>query len=291
MADLFGQTDGTKMNMTATLGGAPFNAAVGALRAGAAVCFEGRVGDDVVGGFLEEQAGKIGFAKLTLQKDKTRNTTLAFVALSQGERSFSFFRNDTADIYLDIVDLTQYMPMGLSTFHIGTLMLSEDYGRVYAVEMLKQAKLLGVKTAVDANFRDSLFASEEEMLNAFGAVFEQADILKLSDDEICLVANTQSFDDALARTAEAYKNSGKLIAVTAGSKGSYFLRGGGVTFVPAERVVVPVDTTGAGDAFFGALLAGLDGKDATAVPQSELISVFKAANAAGAAATQHLGAI
>jgi len=291
LADLFSQKNGDSFNFSATVGGAPFNACVSAVQSGASAIFVGRVGADIIGDYLADMANKIAFSQLILQKDSKRNTTLAFVTLEKGERSFSFFRNNTADSYLEQFDLNAYGE--ISIFHIGTLMLSEKHGRDFVRFMLKQAKQKHITIAVDVNFRPSLFACEKEMLSAFSDVIEYADILKLSNDELCLLekgsTDTLSFEDTLATFTKS--NCHRLIAVTAGNKGSYFLRHGKVTYIPVKKVLPPIDTTGAGDAFFGSLLASLDGLDYMTADNNTLISVFEKANQAGAAATQYKGAL
>jgi len=291
LADLFGQRKDNSLQFSANIGGAPFNACVGAVQAGAQAVFVGRVGTDVIGTFLSDMAKKIGFSKLVLQKDTQRNTTLAFVTLDKGERSFSFFRNNTADSYLETFDLNAYG--NVSIFHIGTLMLSEKHGQAFARTMLKQAKQKQITIAVDANFRPSLFACKKQMLAAFSDVIEYADILKLSDDELCLLENnttdTSYLASALASIAKRYPH--KFIAITAGSKGSYFIREGKITYVPVKKVLTPIDTTGAGDAFFGSLLASFDTTHYLTANDNTLISIFEKANQAGATATQYQGAL
>jgi fructose-1-phosphate kinase PfkB-like protein len=73
----------------------------------------------------------------------------------------------------------------------------------------------------------------------------------------------------------------------AGSKGSFYYINGENGIVPTEKVK-PIDTTGAGDAFFGTFLATLEGKEWT---DENLVLALKTANEAGAKTTQFLGAV
>ncbi len=52
-----------------------------------------------------------------------------------------------------------------------------------------------------------------------------------------------------------------------------------------------MDTTGAGNAFYGTALAELDGKKLEKLSEEELRSILSQANIAGAAVTQHKGAL
>ena len=78
--------------------------------------------------------------------------------------------------------------------------------------------------------------------------------------------------------------------VTLGSSGSAYYYNGITGIVPTEKVK-PIDTTGAGDAFFGAVLANLDGKDIFALSKEDIESALVAGNKAGARATQFKGAV
>ena len=108
LADMVGETvDGT-LTFKSFCGGAPFNVAVNAKLAGANVGFIGRVGKDVIGRFVTDEAKKANLDSLDIQVDKERNTTLAFVTLTDGERDFAFNRHDTADYNIDINEILSY---------------------------------------------------------------------------------------------------------------------------------------------------------------------------------------
>ena len=86
LADMIGGNSSGNLSFNAFCGGAPFNVAVNAKRAGAKVVFLGKVGDDPIGKFLIKQAKKANFDGLEIQVDPVKNTTLAFVTLTDGER-------------------------------------------------------------------------------------------------------------------------------------------------------------------------------------------------------------
>jgi ribokinase len=71
--------------------------------------------------------------------------------------------------------------------------------------------------------------------------------------------------------------------MTRGAEGAAIIDGSGTTFVPAFQVD-PVDTTGAGDAFNGALAAALAAGDALDI-------AVRRGTAAGALACTRLGVI
>lgn len=283
LADLIGSTIDDTLTFKAFCGGAPFNVAVGAKNAGASVGFIGKVGNDVIGRFVEEQAKKAKLDYLDIQVDANRNTTLAFVTLTDGERDFAFNRHDTADFNIDVnqIDFNKYK--GLNILHLGSLMLSEKNGRIFAKQIAKKAKNLGVKLSFDMNFRMDTYKDFEDAKKAYQPYVECADIIKFSDDELKLYTGIDDVKTAIERIY----NKGQLFLLTLGSRGSLYYYNGVMGEVSTEKVK-PIDTTGAGDAFFGTFLANIEEKEWT---KETIETALVKANKAGADATQFLGAI
>lgn len=283
LADVIVGENNSSLQMEAHLGGAPLNVAVNAARAGADVAFTGRVGRDVIGKFLIRQAKKTGLAKLDIQTDQKRNTTLAFVTITDGERDFSFFRTDTADYHIDgdKINLGDYE--NLNIVHLGSLMLSEKIGREFARDTLEKIRGANKLFSFDVNFRSDLYESADDAIKAYSPFVEQADILKFSDDEIALFTGANDVNEA----ARLLYKPDRLLIVTKGSRGSAYYYNNLCGVIPTNPVK-PVDTTGAGDAFFGTVLAFLDGKQFT---EKNIREALVAGNKSGAEATLFKGAL
>ena len=102
LADMIGEEKNGCMLYEQKAGGAPFNVACAAKKFGAKVAFVGSVGDDIIGRSLLSFAKARGFDSLRISKKTKKNTTLAFVSIDEtGERSFCFFRENTADAYIE----------------------------------------------------------------------------------------------------------------------------------------------------------------------------------------------
>ena len=283
LADMVGTIENGTLTFKAFAGGAPFNLAVNAKHEGASVCFVGRVGKDVVGRFLLDETKKAGFDRTDIQIDDERNTTLAFVSLTEGERNFSFYRHDTADFYLDFEKIDFSSFIDLNIIHVGSLMLSEKKGRDFAKKVAEKAKSLNVKFSFDVNFRSDVYDSVEDAKQAYLSFIEFADIVKFSEEEIELFTGEKDLLKASTKLAK----KDKLILVTLGSKGSFYLYNGISGIIPAVPVK-PIDTTGAGDAFFGAFLANIENKPFN---KEEIEKALAKANEVGAKTTQFLGAV
>ena len=283
LADMVGERiDGT-MTFKSFCGGAPFNVAVNAKNAGAKVGFIGCVGKDPIGKFLTLEAGKASLDSLKIQVDSKRNTTLAFVTLTDGERDFSFYRNDTADYNIDIDSVNFNDYNDLSIVHLGSLMLSEENGKVLAQKVVDKTKSLGKKLSFDLNFRKDIYKNFLDAVNSYKPFVEQADIIKFSDDEL---RDYTGKEDIIEGIESIYKKD-TLIVLTLGSKGSMYYLNGKYGLVETVKVK-PIDTTGAGDAFFGTFLANIEKEEWT---EENIKNALVKANKAGAETTQFLGAI
>lgn len=283
LVDLIGEEKNGITKYGRFCGGAPFNVAVNAKQSGAKTGFIGRVGKDPFGKFIKDYANKVGFEYLNIQEDEERNTTLAVVSLTNGERDFAFFRHDTADFNIDEneIDLNKYED--LTIVHLGSLMLSEEKGQKFASSTLKKIREANKMFSFDVNFRKDLYGDIEQAKKAYKPYIDEADILKFSDDEIFAYTG----ESALEKAVNAVEKENRLLLVTLGSCGSMYKYNGLSGFIPTEKVI-PVDTTGAGDAFFGTTLANLDGKEFT---EENIEKALIKGNEAGAKATLFKGAI
>lgn len=280
LADMIGEVVDEKISFNMFCGGAPFNVAVNAKQSGGKVGFIGRVGNDLIGKNLIKFSQTMGLDELNIQVDPVRNTTLAFVSLCNGERDFTFFRHKTADYNIDInsLDFDKY-----NIIHLGSLMLSEPEGIDFANKVIEKVKCENKILSFDVNFRMDLYKSLDDAIKAYKPFVETADILKFSDDEILAFTGKSSLDEAIC----SLKKQNRLLLITLGSKGSMYVYNEYTNVIPTVPVK-PIDTTGAGDAFFGCLLSNLDGKEFT---KENIENALMKANKKGAETTQFMGAI
>ena len=283
LADMVGGNENGTLTFKSFCGGAPFNVAVNAKNAGATVGFIGRVGKDVIGRFVTDEAKKANLDFLDIQVDNKRNTTLAFVTLTNGERDFAFNRHDTADFNIDIEEIDFNKYKDLNIIHLGSLMLSEDNGKAFAQNIAKKAKELGVKLSFDMNFRMDTYKDFNDAKKSYKQYVEKADIIKFSDDELRLYTGIEDVETAI----ESIYHKDQLFVLTLGSKGSLYYYNGESNIIPTEKVK-PIDTTGAGDAFFGTFLANIENKEWS---KENIENALVKANKAGADTTQFLGAV
>ena len=271
LADMLGVSQNGDTVYTQKAGGAPFNVACAISKQDGKVEFYGTVGCDLVGKFLLDYAQNLLGDNAKISVDNEHNTTLAFVANDEnGERSFCFYRKNTADYYLPM--LSDETVKKANIIHIGSLCLSEEIGRNYARDLMQRAKKLGVKISFDVNYREDVYPDSASAVAVFREFIELADIVKFSQDEVEIFG--QDYVDSLD----------KIVFITLGGDGST-VKVDKKQFRAGSIKVKPVDTTGAGDAFYGKVLAMLD----SGITDYQLI--LTQANIVGALTTQSRGAI
>lgn len=267
-------------------GGAPFNVASNIKHFGGEATFYGCVGKDEYGVFLKKFARKQHFDSLILKTCSKRTTTQAIVSLKNGERSFKFVRENGADYILSIKNLEKLNIQKGDIVHIGSLMFSYPRGRKFYYKVVEYAKAKGALISFDVNYRDDIFESSEVAKRIYKKAMKFADILKISDEELEVLSNKKTLKGKIKNLT----NEKQLVFVSRGKEGSLLCYKNKVIFATTKSIV-PIDTTGAGDAFYSYCLYELN-KNFNLLSSNDLITIMLAkANAVGALATQKKGAI
>lgn len=280
-------------------GGAPANVAVAAARLGARAGFIGKVGPDEFGRMLRKTLEKDGVETTYLYETENIPTTLAIVNVDDsGERSFSFYRDPGADTRLSAEEAIRFLAADggdgepseelPAILHFGSLSLTAEPSRSAAFKAVQKARGAGIKVSYDPNYRPALWDSREEAVCRMKVPLGMVDILKISDEEMVLLTET---DDLVEGSLALCEYGIRLIMVTLGGEGVFYRYGDAVGKVPAVPVDVR-DTNGAGDTFLGAMLAQIAGKDEPLCFDEEALRGFLAfANRAAAITCSRAGAI
>ena len=259
-------------------GGAPFNVACALKKFGAEVKFVGSVGDDLIGKFLINYARDFGMDTTYIHQNTQRNTTLAFVELNEeGDRSFCFYRKNTADY--DMPPLSDELIGMADIVCIGSLMLADEKCVEYALDIIDRAHSMGKTVAFDVNYRTDIYRDKESAVKTYKKILAKADIVKFSEDEV--ETFTEEYVDTLCD---------KLVLITLGKEGSEWRYAGKKNRVSTISVK-PVDTTGAGDAFFAGALSVIDKNMGAPLSEQLLNDALRFGNIAGALNTTGRGAI
>ena len=239
-------------------GGAPANVCACVSRLGGKGYYLGRMATDTFASFLKDEMKKCDINLEYVVDDPKAKTALAFVTLKNGERSFSFYRDDTADLRFAPEDIKSGMLQKGDVLHFGSLGLGSTSSRKAHAKAIMQAESVGAIVSFDINIRENLWSSRKEMLDAIVGFLPYADIIKMSDDELAIMCGREGIswgtEKEDIKSIFAISDKASLIVLTKGENGAtVYDRDLNNYSVQAIKGNV-VDTTGAGDSFIGSIL-------------------------------------
>ncbi len=282
--------DASKITIEGNAGGAPCNVMVAMTRLGSCTGFIGKVGNDLFGRYLADLIRKsnVDCSGLCFT-DKP--TTLAIVSLDEtGNRSFGFYREQTADVSLCSDDVDTSLIDDCRIFHFGTVSMTAEPSRSATLYAAEYAKSKGKIISFDPNLRPQLWGNLDDARNAIVKGMALADYVKLSAEEQEFI--TGECDPIKGGEQLAKQYGFPLLAVTMGAQGLAVFHDGRHAFSYSYDVKT-VDTTGAGDAMWGATLAWLlkNSGEQFALSDTQMQELVEYANAAGSCCTTRYGAI
>ncbi len=269
-------------------GGAPANVLVCAQKLGSNTAFLGKAGEDMHGKFLKEMVENAGVDTTGFVLDDEYFTTLAFVDLNEfGERTFSFGRKPGADTQMTNIEMNLDIILQSKIFHFGSLSLTHEPSRTATLYGMEMAREHGVMISYDPNYRASLWKDVDSAKKQMQRIVP--DIMKISDEETLLLTSHEGYEDA---AKELFEKGVKVVVVTIGSEGAYIYNKEGGKHISGFKSQV-VDTTGAGDAFWGGFLHKIEASDKKLeeISLEELGDFARFANAVASLCVEGNGAI
>lgn len=280
-----------KLHLEGNPGGAPANVLAIAAKLGLSTALISKVGADHFGAFLRGHLLAAGIGAGYLLEDPLHPTTLAIVRLDEaGNRDFTFYRDRTADVMLSREELPLSAIRAARVLHFGSLSLTCEPSRAATLAAVQAARDAGVTVSYDPNLRPPLWPDLDQARAQLLAGMALADLAKVSDEELTFLTGEQTLD-AGAQKLFAHTPL-RLLAVTRGPLGCVLYTRDASLSAPTFDTAC-VDTTGAGDAFWGAALTWLleHGMAPDALTRAEMAALLDFANAAGSLATTQYGAI
>jgi fructokinase len=278
-------------NFLKKAGGAPANVAAAIAALGGGVDMAAKVGKDPFGVHIIELLKEMGVDTQWVLQDEKHFTTFAFVSLMEdGERDFYFNRG--ADGQLSSKDLSGLNLNEYSIVHFGsaTSFLPGPLQSAY-IDLLEQSKKAGAIISFDPNYRHLLFPKNtQSFIDQCWPFIEQAHFFKLSDEEAILITGCDTVHDA---AASLRKKSKAVFAITMGKEGTLLSMGDNLEMI-GSIAITPVDATGAGDAFVGAVLFQLINSNPSLLEQIDIDlwkKMISNANKAGARTCEFMGAM
>ena len=281
-----GLMNGTRFEKKA--GGAPANVAAAVCKLGGKASFLGQVGDDSFGKYL---LNVLVESDINIEMVKIQgNTTLAFVAIDQnGERDFEFNRGCDGDYSYSNIDLNKINSGDIIHFGSATGFLDGELKNTY-FKLFNYAKENGIFISFDPNYRDALISDDklEQFITDSKEFIKGADFVKLSDEEIKLITKEDNIQQGVNKL---HQIGAKVVSVTLGSKGTLISINSQMNIVPSIKIK-QVDSTGAGDAFVGAVLKQIaEIQNKKSITKERWNEIVAFANKVGAITCTNYGAI
>jgi len=285
-----GVSDQGNPSYEANPGGAPCNVLAMLNKMGHRTSFIGKVGDDIFGHQLKNLLGEMKIDTSNLRMDREVRTTLAFVANDEyGDRSFSFYRNPGADMMLRAEEIDEEAIGRTKILHFGTLSMTHRTARAATKRALKIAKERQILISFDPNLREMLWDSLDNAKKQTEYGLKFCDVLKISDNELQWFTGEEDYDRGVRIIQEKYHIP--MILLSMGREGSRAYYKGMQIEVPGFIQENTIDTTGAGDTFFGCCLHFILKKGLNGFGENDLREMLLFANAAASIVTTRKGAL
>lgn len=218
------------------------------------------LGTDSYSDKMQQAWREEGIDTALVTRDDTKIPGLYAIAIDgEGERTFSYWRSDSAarymcehpDFALNMQSLEDADLIYLSGISLAIL---PDSSKTLLLDTLAKLKTSGVKIAVDSNYRPRLWADATQACEWLDRLYQLSDIaLVTGDDEDLLLGNTDTEPAVVA--ARLHALGVEQVVVKLGSAGAMWSHAGEQGIVAGNKIDRVVDTTAAGDSFNAAYLA------------------------------------
>jgi len=271
-------------------GGAPANVATALVKLGASAEFVGAIGKDSFGKFLVQTLNHYQVGTSHVIEDESLGTTIAYVSIDEhGERDFEFMRGADGNISPEQVDFEAFKDSKMIHLGSATALLGGKLYDVYQA-FIEFALVENKFISFDPNYREALYHDKKELFVAHcKEVIKHVDLIKVSEEEGQIITGETSSEKMIA---SLHQLGAKIVTLTLGKAGS-LVSIHNTYEVPSIEVKM-IDSTGAGDAFIGALLSQIANlEDSKSILDNEemLVEFTKNANRVGALTTTKLGAL
>lgn len=272
-------------------GGAPTNVAAAIAALGGDAAIVTKVGIDPFGKHLIEVMQEFRVSTKWILQDPDHFTTFAFVSLMEnGERDFYFNRGADSQLSREEIDAIDLDEFSIVHFGSATAFLPGPLQAAYQ-GLLQKCLQKNIFISFDPNYRHLLFKDNTQVfIDHTWNFLNSCHLFKVSDEEAMLITGQHSLSNAIEILLK--KTSG-IFAITLGKDGTLLGMNGKTITIPSIPIK-PVDTTGAGDAFVGAVLYQLSKYSVAEIHQLKMEDwqgLFHNANKAGARTCEYMGAM
>ena len=233
------------------LGGATVNVAAGASRLGLPSRFITITGDDEESAFVCAQMAEEGVDLQHALLVPNKRCTSVYVHLTEeSDRVFAKYLDPTPDIQVRPEDLDTAAFENAVSFHFCSGTMFHPTALATTRRAVELARDKGVLLSFDVNVRPLRWESEARCRETICEFMGLSHMVKMTREEMYFLMETEDFEEGISRLQQF---SIPLVFLTDGENGTICLVDGQQIHAPVTPVV-PVDTTGAGDAFIAGVL-------------------------------------
>ena len=242
------------------LGGSPANIAVGLARLGKKCGFFARVSDDQLGTFVTDYFDNEGIDTSHIKRCQNgEKIGLTFTEIkSETESSIVMYRNEAADLKLDVEDIDEdYINRAKAILISGTA-LAESPSREAALKAVALAKKNGVPIIFDIDYRAYNWKNSDEIAIYYSSVAREADIILGSREEYDLTEKFIKVGMTDKETAAYWHGqNAKIVIIKHGKEGSTAYTNDGESYSIKPFPVKLLKSFGGGDGYASAFLYGI----------------------------------
>ena len=242
------------------LGGSPANIAVGLARLGKKCGFFARVSDDQLGTFVTDYFDNEGIDTSHIKRcENGEKIGLTFTEIkSETESSIVMYRNEAADLKLDVEDIDEEYINKAKAILISGTALAESPSREAALKAVALAKKTGVPIIFDIDYRAYNWKNADEIAIYYSSVAREADIILGSREEYDL---TEKFIKVGMTDKESaaywHSQNAKIVIIKHGKEGSTAYTNDGESYSIKPFPVKLLKSFGGGDGYASAFLYGV----------------------------------
>ncbi|MFH4964620.1 carbohydrate kinase [Gaetbulibacter sp. M235] len=255
LVDFIGHQSGVQINNTRDyhryLGGSPTNVAMNSARLGLKSVMVATVGKDGFGEYIFERLEEVGVNTNFIKQIDDHHTSVIFVSRTDSTPDFIPFRE--ADYCISEDQISKETLLNTNIYHTTCFALSKNPAQSTILKKAEEAYNLGCKLSIDINYAKKLWKSKEEALSVIKAYCKFNPLVKISEDDMLRLFEKQLPHEDIFEFFHALGVD--TVCITLGSKGvKLFQTGKQIIQLPAIKIDVVQDATGAGDAFWSGFL-------------------------------------
>ena len=255
LVDFIGHQTGVLINNTRDyhryVGGSPANVAMNMARLGLKSAMVATVGDDGFGDYIFQRLDEVGVNSKHVKKCYDKPTSVIFVSRTDSTPDFIPYRK--ADSWILEEQIPKDLLLKTKIYHTTCFALSKNPAQSTILKKAEEAFNFGCKLSIDVNYTKKLWKSQEEALKVIKAYCKFNPLVKISEDDMLRL-----FEQKLPheKIFNFFHSEGvDTVCLTLGSKGVKLSQSGKeVIQLPAIKIDVVQDATGAGDAFWSGFL-------------------------------------